>query len=125
MSKSVSNAAFTVKAFAIYMLVLGVSLMLAPNFILGLFGMPTTSEVWIRVAGLLVFNIGVYYWFAAVSEARAFFRASVFTRILVLVAFVAFSALDLVSPTLILFGLADFCGGIWTHFALRRDARDA
>ncbi|TXH77832.1 MAG: hypothetical protein E6Q88_00335 [Lysobacteraceae bacterium] len=120
-----SKAAFTIKAFAVYMLALGVILVLIPNVVLAMFGLPTTSEVWIRVVGLLVFNIGVYYWFAAVSEARAFFRASVFTRVLVLVAFATFAALDLVDPPLILFGVADFVGGIWTFFALRQDARGA
>jgi hypothetical protein len=53
-----SKSAFTVKAFGIYLLVLGVGLTFAPNLLLSVFGMPATSEVWIRVVGVLVFNIG-------------------------------------------------------------------
>jgi hypothetical protein len=68
-----SESAFTVKAFGIYALVLGIALIVVPNPLLGIFGLPATSEVWIRVVGVVVFNIGLGYWFAAKSEARAFF----------------------------------------------------
>lgn len=116
-----SESAFSVKAFGIYLLVLGVGLTLVPNVLLAVFGMPQTSEVWIRVVGILAFNIGVYYIYAAKCEAKAFFWASVYTRTLVLVSFAAFAALGLTSPVLILFGAADFTGAIWTHIALRAE----
>jgi hypothetical protein len=118
---NVSKTAFTIKAFGIYLLVLGVGLIFAPNFLLSVFGMPQTTEVWIRVVGVVVFNIGVYYWFAAKSEAFPLFRASVYTRTFVLAAFAVFAALGFASPVLILFGAADFAGAIWTHMALRGD----
>lgn len=114
-----SKSAFSVKAFGIYLLVLGLGLTVAPNVLLSVFGMPLTTEVWIRVVGVLVFNIGVYYVYAAKCEAKAFFQASVYTRALVLASFATFALLGLASPVLILFGMADFLGGIWTHLALR------
>jgi len=52
-----SKAAFTVKAFGVYLVLLGIALVLVPNLLLGLFGIPSTSEVWIRVVVLLAFNI--------------------------------------------------------------------
>ena len=117
-----SKAAFTVRVFGRYLIVLGVVLVAVPNLLLSLFMMPTTSEVWIRVVGLLVFNIGVYYLYAARCEATAFFQASVFTRALVLVAFTAFVVAGLAKPMLIGFGAVDFLGGLWTWRALRRVA---
>ncbi len=114
-----SKPAFSVKAFGIYLLVLGLGLALTPNLLLSVFGMPRTEEVWIRVVGVLVFNIGVYYWFAAKGEATEVFRASVYTRVLVLASFTAFALLGLASPVLVLFGAADFAGAIWTHLTLR------
>ena len=116
-----SKSAFTVKAFGIYLLILGVTLILIPNLLLSIFRMPQTSEVWIRVVGVLVFNIGVYYWYAAKCEAKAFFRASVFTRVFVLASFIVFAALGLCSPVLIVFGTVDFAGGIWTYLVLRAE----
>jgi hypothetical protein len=120
-----SKAAVTVKVFGVYLVLLGVTLVLVPNLLLALFGIPATGEVWIRVVGLLAFNIGVYYWYAAKSEARPFFLASVFVRAVVPVVFSAFVALGLVSPLLILFGAVDLAGGLWTFVALRKEQRFA
>lgn len=117
-----SKAVFTVGVFGFYLLALGVALVAIPNFILSLFLMPTTSEVWIRVVGLLVFNIGIYYIYAAKSEATAFFRASVYTRTLVLFGFSAFVLMGLAKPMLVGFGAVDFVGGLWTWRALKSAA---
>jgi hypothetical protein len=113
-----SRAALSLKVFAVYLFVLGLGLALQPERLLGLFGLEAT-EVWIRVVGVLVFNIGAYYWAAAACEARAVFVASVATRALVFGAFVSFVALGLAKPVLVLFGAADLAGGLWTAAALR------
>ena len=118
-----SRSAFTVKTFAIYALVLGAALIVVPNLLLSIFGMPQTSEVWIRVVGVVVFNIGVGYWYAAKCEAKAFFHGTVYTRTFVLFAFVAFWLLGFVSPVLILFGVVDLIGGVWTHLTLKSEQR--
>lgn len=117
-----SEAAFTIKAFGYYLIVLGAGLLVAPNLLLGLFLMPPAQEVWIRVVGLLVFNIGVYYLYAAKCEATAFFRASIATRALVLVAFATFVLLGLAPPMLVAFGAVDFLGALWTWRRLGRGA---
>jgi hypothetical protein len=117
-----SKSAFTVKAFGIYLLFLGLSLIFVPNLILSTFSIPQTSEVWIRVVGVLAFNIGIYYWYAAKSEAKSFFMASVYARGFVLLAFTIFASLGLASPLLILFGAVDFAGGIWTFRALQAES---
>jgi hypothetical protein len=118
-----SKSAFTLKVFGIYLMVLGPGLILLPNLILSLFGIAPTSEIWIRVAGVLVLNIGIYYWFAAQSEARPFFMASVYTRALVFASFVIFAFSGLVSPAVILFGSVDLAGGLWTLFTLRAEKK--
>jgi len=120
-----SKAAFSVKVFAVYLAGLGVTLLFVPNLLLGLFGFAATAEVWIRVLGVVVINLGVYYWFAAVSESVPFFRASVATRVFVLVAFTALVVAGLAQSTLILFGAVDALGGLWTHLALRAGKRRA
>ena len=114
-----SKPAFSIKVFGIYLSILGVGLTLAPNLLLGLFGIPSTNEVWIRVVGVLLFNIGIYYWFAAKANATAVFRASIYTRCLIFIAFTTFATIGLVSPALILFGAVDLAGALWTYFALR------
>ncbi|MES2103173.1 MAG: hypothetical protein V4634_04080 [Pseudomonadota bacterium] len=118
-----SKSAFSAKVFAIYLLTVGATLVVAPNFLLSIFRIPPTSEVWIHVVGVTVFMIGVYAWVAAKHENKAFLEASVYTRFLVFVAFVTFAVIGLASPMIVFFGLADLLGGIWTHFALKADAR--
>lgn len=118
-----SKAAFTLKVFAVYLCVLGALLLGVPNLMLTTFGFPPSDEVWIRVLGLVVFNLGVYYAYAAISEARAFFFASVFTRLFALLVFGALVVLGLAQPMLVLFGVLDAVGGLWTWRALRHRDR--
>ena len=118
-----SRSAFSAKVFAIYLFILGVVLVFAPNLLLSLFGIAPTTEVWIRVVGVTVLAIGVYAWVGASSENRAFLEASVYTRCAVFLALAGFAVLGLGSPMLVLFGAIDLCGGLWTYFALKADAR--
>lgn len=116
-----TRSALSAKVFAVYLFVIGPLLAVAPNLLLSLFGFAPATEVWVRVVGVIVFNLGVYVWVAAAN--RAFLQASVFTRILTFAALTAFGLLGLSSPMIILFGVIDLCGGLWTHAALKADAR--
>lgn len=120
-----SRPAFTLKAFSVYLLLLGPGLILAPGFFLSLFGMPVPADVWVRVVGVTVFNIGVYYWHAAKSEAVPFFWASVYARTFVFVSFTTFVLFGLANPVLILFGAADLGGALWTLSAMRSSRKMA
>jgi len=107
--------------FGIYMFILGVILLLIPNFFIGLFGVPETTDVWIRVLGMLVVLVG-YYYVRAGRDGEGlvkFFRWTVHTRSSVIVFFIIFVLFDLVKPILILFGVIDLLGAIWTGLALR------
>jgi hypothetical protein len=108
------------KVFAVYLFFIGVVFVVAPNMLLAIFRIPQTSEVWIHVVGVLVFNIGVYAWVSAKHEA--FLVASIYTRFLVFAVFATFAVIGLSSPMLALFGVVDLLGGIWTHFALKAEA---
>ena len=119
-----SKAAFSIKASCCYILVLGLALVLVPNLVLLALRMPPTSEIWIRVLGVVVINIGVFYWIAAQTESVALFRASVVVRPLVLVWFAGFVALGLTSPMLLVFGAVEVVGALWTWLALRSEQRD-
>ncbi|WP_317203366.1 hypothetical protein [Janthinobacterium sp.] len=118
-----SKSAFSAKVFAIYLFVVGAVLIVAPNFLLSIFRISPTSEVWIHVVGVTVFMIGVYAWVAAKHDNKPFLEASVYTRFVVFVAFTTFAVIGLASPMIVLFGVADLLGGIWTHFALKADAQ--
>ena len=118
-----SKSALSVAVFAGYLLLLGLSLVLGPNVLLQASRMAPTGEVWIRVVGMLVLLLAFYYWNAAHTELTSFFRWTVVARSSVPLFFLAFVAAGLASPMLILFGVVDLAGALWTALALRRDAR--
>jgi hypothetical protein len=120
-----SRSARTMVVFGVYLLGLGAALMLAPNLVLGLFRVPATSEVWIRVVGVLAAIIGVYYLLAVRAGMRQLFAWSVPVRMAVAIPFGAFVLAGLVSPVLMLFASVDFAGAAWTWAALRREAAAA
>ena len=112
--------AFTLRIFAYYLFALSAALMLAPNVLLGLFGIPTTSEVWIRVVGMLVGFLGYYYLRASRAGLHAFYAWTVPARMSVLVFFGAFVALGHAPAALLVFGAVDALAAFWTWHALRR-----
>ncbi len=119
-----SRSARSVRWFGVYVAILGVVLVFAPNTLLSVFRLPETREVWIRVLGIVLFDLGVVYWFAGRTEASLLFRVTIATRTLILVGFVVLVVLGMVSPILILFGAVDFGGALWTAWAIRADRSD-
>ena len=116
-----SKSAFSLRVFSIYMFGLGAVLVTAPNLMLSLFGVPQTQEVWIRVVGMLVLILGYLDFMASRHELQVFFRWSVPVRLAVPVFFIAFVALGLAPPVLMLFGAIDGAAAIWTVMCLRAD----
>jgi hypothetical protein len=113
-----TKSARSMFVFGIYVAVLGIMLIVVPNFLLRI-SRTSTTEVWIRVVGLLLLYLGFYYTQAARKEMTDFFRWTVYTRSTVIVFFAAFVLLGFARPPLIMFGVIDLLGAIWTGLALR------
>jgi hypothetical protein len=120
-SKGLSRAARSLFVFGIYLCVLGLFLLLAPNLLLRVFGAPETSEVWIRLNGMFVLCLSFYYISVARSELTAFIRWTVWTRAAVIVFFAAFVLLVAAPRALLLFGVVDLLSAVWTWLALKKD----
>jgi hypothetical protein len=118
-----SRSAFSAKVFAVYLFFVGGMLAVVPNVLLPLFRLAPTGEVWVRILGVIAFNLGVYVWIAAKHENKPFLEASVVTRILAFAAFSTYVVTGLASPMIGLFAAIDLSGAIWTYLALRADAR--
>ncbi|WP_421794785.1 hypothetical protein [Haliscomenobacter sp.] len=113
-----SKAAKTIFYFGIYLAGLGLTLLIVPNMLLNVFKVPTTSEVWIRVVGMLVLFLAYYYLQSAKSDLITFFRMTVVSRLTVILFFGAFVLLKMASPNIILFGIVDLLGALWTRQSL-------
>jgi len=113
-----SSAARSILVYSIYVFGLGATLMLVPNIPLPLFGLPTTSEVWIRVAGMTVVFLSIFYFIAARNEFRPLFVASVPIRFAVPVIFGAFVVAGYAPWNLLLLTPLDVLFAIWTLTSL-------
>ena len=116
-----SNAATSILVYGIYLLILSVVLLLIPNVPLGIFGIPTTSEVWIRVVGAMAFSFGTFYIRAVRSNMTEFFRWTVSTRLGLVVFFVIFVVAGLAPINLLLLAIPDIPFALWTYLALRSE----
>jgi hypothetical protein len=105
--------------FGIYLAIAGLLFIFIPNIILPLFGFPATTDVWIRVVGLLAVILSLYFLYSVRYADRHFFRASVFGRVVFCTGLITFAFLGLGSPMLIVFGLIDLSGATWTWLSLR------
>lgn len=117
--------AVTLRVFAYYLFALSAALILAPNTLLGFFGIPATTDVWIRVVGMLVGCLAFYYVRASHARLDAFYAWTVPARISVLLFFGVFVGLGLAPRALLLFGAVDALAALWTWLALRRSPRPA
>lgn len=116
-------AAKSVFAFGLYLVVVGLGLLAAPNAFLAPLGFaPVADHSWLRVLGVLTFCLAAYYLLAARAGLTVFFRWTVFVRGGVFVVFGALVLLKLAPAPLALLGTVDLAAALWTARALRSSA---
>ena len=114
-----SRAALSAFVWGVYLIVAGLGLLLMPNFVLPLLGFATTAEGWVRVLGLLASILGMYYFFAARWNIVPFFQLTVAGRFAFMAGCIGLVISGLMSPSLLIFGVLDTIGAIWTWLSLR------
>jgi hypothetical protein len=113
-------AAKSLVVYGVYLLLNAVTLVLAPNTVLTLFGLPATSEPWIRVVGLVAGEIGFYFVVAARRGLGAIYPATVHARGAAALVFVALVVAKVGPWQLLLFGAVDVIAAAWTQLAIKR-----
>lgn len=114
-------AAKSVLVFGLYLVVVGLGLVAAPNPFLAPLGFPhVTDESWPRIVGVLTLCLATYYCLAARAEMTAFFRWTVYVRVGVFLVLGAFVVLGLAPKPVALLGAIDLGAALWTASALRR-----
>lgn len=115
------SAAISVAVYGTYLLANGLALLLAPGVALGLLGLPSAEEPWIRVVGLVIGEIGYYFLFAARKDIPVFYPATVYGRGFAALTFGALVALKLGPVQLLLLGAVDLFTSVWTYLAIKRE----
>jgi hypothetical protein len=118
-----SPSAKSVLVFGIYLALVGATLLFIPNVFLSVIGVENTTEVWIRLSGILLMALSVYYLVAAKHELPVIFKVTACIRCTIIIFFSAFVYLGMMQPVMLLFAALDFAGGLWTYLAMKREGR--
>jgi len=113
------KAARSLQFFSGYLIANGITLLLFPGVVLRQFFAGATATEWPRLTGVLLLLLAYYYIQAARAKLMAFIAWTVYARLAVFVSFLLLVLFKLARPILLLFGLIDLLGAIWTAVALR------
>jgi hypothetical protein len=113
-----NSTTLSILIFGIYLLFVGAGFLFIPNILLPLFKFPKTEEPWIRVVGVLVLIIALFYLVAAYYNLIVIFWTTVFGRSFVLLSFGGLVLTKKSPPMLLLFGAIDALGAVWTLLTL-------
>ena len=103
-----------------YVLISGLQLLFIPNILLALFGFPPTHEIWIRVMGLLVLILTIYYYSIARYGNDRVVWATVVGRLVFCGGLVVFVLLGLAKPAIIGLAVLETGLALWSWQELRQ-----
>ena len=117
-----NRSRFSLLVFGLYMVfVAGLGFMLAPFFVVHLFGLTAGDGVWIRFVGMLASIIGFYYVQVARAGLDRFIPWTVAGRYYAAAFMVLSVALGMLGPGLLFFAAIDAAAATWTWLALRAE----
>ncbi len=105
---------------AIYVLVTALQLIFVPNTLLGMFGFEPTTEIWIKVLGVVLLSLTVVYYAIIKYGNDDVLRFTIWSRLLVGAGFTIMALTGVAPLTLILFAGIDVATAIWTWFELKK-----
>lgn len=103
----------------VYVLISGLQLLFIPNTLLAMFGFEPTSEIWIRVLGMLVLVLTIYYYAIYRSGNKEVVRATVQGRLLFCFGLMMFVILGMAKPALIFFAVVETGLALWSLAEIR------
>ncbi len=121
---SMKMSSVSMMVFAVYLFFLGLIFLIIPNPVISFFGVPPTSEVWIRILGCILALLAFYYFMAVHEKAKNFYRWSVYGRLPILPMFAALVLTGVGPKIILLFGVFDLGCAMWTWFTLKNEARE-
>jgi hypothetical protein len=113
-----SRAATSILVFSFYLIGMGLMFVFAPKVALEQLSVPPEQAVWGRCMGVLLVCIAYYYIVCARAELTEFFRATVYSRFILVAAFVILVAMGDAPWLLLIPGAIDLAGALWTMAVL-------
>jgi hypothetical protein len=115
----------SIKLFGIYSLVMGLVLLLVPQFVLPLFNLHVAeNDTWLRLLGFVLCCSSYYYIRMAAAGSVEFARLTVHTRFLAPVVVIVLIISGKAGAEILSFGIVDGLGGLWTWLCIRRAVKN-
>jgi hypothetical protein len=119
-----SRARVSIVIYGFYMAIGGLSMLLIPNLVLPLAGIPFDHGFWVRFAGLLCFVVGAKAIQNSAAEIPFVFRFDNFTRTFAATTMVILVVTGIAPKIILVLASLDYGSSIWTELALRADKRN-
>lgn len=116
-----SHSVRSIWASCVYLGILGFALVLFPDPILTLLGLPPAKDYWILVAGMLLVGLSIYYAFAAYEKLISFIRLTAIMRSLILPYFLVLVMINRAPLPIMIIGIVDLIFAGWTFVGLKLD----
>ncbi len=112
--------------FSFYMIAVSLFLIFIPGLTLRILNIPESASILVRLMGMTVLFIAYIYLRAGLNETKYKFLypLTLHTRFSALVILVLFTIFFKANPIVILFGVIDSAGAIWTLLSMRRDKKE-
>jgi hypothetical protein len=105
---------------ATYLGLVGVLLIYAPNFLLGLLGFEPTTEIWIKVLGIVTLALATVYSGIVRSGDLISKRYSVYGRLMAVIGFILLVLVSHARSAMFLLAGVDLATAIWSWMELKK-----
>lgn len=118
-----TSPAKTIHYFAFYMILEVVMLLWSPPALLQMFGIDPGDAVWLRVIAGIVAGLTLYYFKISREQISAMYPITTYERSTVFVTCAALYFLNHLPFVVLLVGIVDLLGALWTMWAIKRAAK--
>ena len=123
--KNKSQAALSTLCWGFYMVLNGLSMIIHPNATLAAMGFELTTEIWIRMVGLLSLVLGFYYIQMGRYYFAPFYTWKIIGHISGILIMTFFYLQDLVPATVFMICFSDALAAAWTAWGISQDRKKA
>ena len=111
--------------YSFYMELVGILMIVFPQVVLKILNINTDAGILVRFLGMVDVFMGYYYLRSGLGKDKLknFYQLTIHTRFAALVFLVFFVVFWNANPVVILFGLIDTAGAVWTIVSMRLDKR--
>ncbi|MGC4038235.1 MAG: hypothetical protein QM764_19890 [Chitinophagaceae bacterium] len=108
--------------FGFYILLIGILLCIVPMKFNTMLNLPEIPSGWGRLIGLLVIILAGYYFIGGRNNLKPFIKGTIYLRLTFITGIIVLFAAGQMPKEILLIGLIDLLGAIWTAISVKAEA---